>query len=494
MAAGDTTPYSTVAPLFGALPSWVPTLEQERIESYRVYEDIYWNNPGVFKVIARGAEDKPIYVPTGRTIVDTTNRYVGTGFNFMVDPLVGTPAEREAATLAFTALFAREKMKSKYAANKRYGLIRGDWLWHIVADPEKPEGKRISIYAVDPGSWFPVYDDNNLDHLIKIHLVEQFLNEKNEVRLKRLTYEWDPAGSGQILMSEGVWKLDKWFTPENPEVVITPPTLLPAEITSFPVYNIKNFEEPGNPYGSSELRGLERIMQAVNQAVSDEDIALALEGLGVYATDGGGPVDEDGNETDWILGPGEVVENGLNFRRVSGVSSLEPYTDHINRLITFMQEASATPAVAIGKVDVQVAESGIALALQMGPMLSKAIEKDQEILDVHTQMFYDLRAWFQVYEGINLQNVSVLPVLGDKLPLNKEKEVNLILSLVNSGLMSKETARPLLAKYGYVFAPNENDLITEESKQAASVFAEAGLPPGAEEESADAGRLAAEGA
>lgn len=474
----DTTPYSTIAPLLGVLPSWVPAFEQQRIQSYAIYEDIYWTNPNTFKVVQRGSDDEPIYVPTGRTIVDTTNRYVGVGFNFSVDPLLGSPAEQAAATLAFTALFAREGMRSKYASNKRYGLIRGDWIWHIVADPAKPEGSRISIHAADPASMFKVYADDNLDKVVKIHLVEQFVNDKDEVRLKRLTYEYDPAGSGLIQMSEGVFEItpDKWYGALNPEVVITPPTLLPAEITAFPVYHIKNFEEPGNPYGSSELRGLERIMSAVNQAMSDEDIALALEGLGVYATDGGGPVDEDGNDTDWVIGPGRVVENGLNFRRVSGVGNLDPYGDHIGRLVNFMKEASATPDAAIGKVDVQVAESGIALLLQLGPMLSKAEEKDLAILDVHTQMFFDLRQWFKVYEGIGMDNVSIIPILGPKIPPNKKQEIDIILGFVRDGIMSKQTARPLLAKFGYVFAENENDLVTDESAQAASVFAEAGVP------------------
>jgi hypothetical protein len=177
---GVTTPYSTVAPLIGVQPSWVPALEQERVASYLVYEDIYWNNPATFKLTARGSEDNPIYVPTGRTIVDTTNRYVGAGFDFTVDPTVGTPDVQALAVRSFTSLFRREKLKSKYAMNKRFGLVRGDWLWHIYADPAKAPGTRISVLAVNPGSWFPVYADDDLDRLVKIHLAEQYLTSDNK--------------------------------------------------------------------------------------------------------------------------------------------------------------------------------------------------------------------------------------------------------------------------------------------------------------------------
>ena len=66
----------------------------------------------------------------------------------------------------------------------------------------------------------------------------------------------------------------------DPTTVLLPPTELPAAITAFPVYHVRNRTEPLNPWGSSELRGLERILAGLTQAVSDEDMALALEGLG----------------------------------------------------------------------------------------------------------------------------------------------------------------------------------------------------------------------
>lgn len=458
---GVSTPYSTVTPLVGVMPSWVPALEQERVASYLTYEDIYWNNPDTFKLVARGTEDAPIYVPTGRTIVDTTNRYVGVGWDFFVDPTIGTPDQQALAAKWFTSLFRREKMKSKYAMNKRFGVIRGDWIWHIIADPAKPAGKRISVLAVNPGSWFPVYADDDLDKLVKIHLAEQYLTPDGKERVKRLTYE--KMENGQIQVSEGIFEVKNWDLSTKPETVTIPPTLLPPAITSFPVYHLKNFEEPQNPYGSSELRGFERIMGAVNQAMSDQELALALQGLGMYATDGAGPVDEDGNDVAWQLGPGQVIENAINFRRIDGLGSIQPSKDHIGMLIDFLKEASASSDAAIGKVDVQVAESGIALMLQLGPMLAKAAEKDLEIIDVHTQMFYDLKTWFQIYEQANFVDAEVIPILGDKLPANLKGEIENVSTLVASKIMSAQTARARLAVLGVKFADNEDAIIAQET-------------------------------
>lgn len=467
---GVTTPYSTVTPLIGVQPSWVPALEAERVASYLVYEDIYWNNPDTFKLTARGTEDKPIYVPTGRTIIDTTNRYVGAGFDFFVDPLIGTPEDQALATKAFTTLFRREKIKSKYAMNKRFGLIRGDWIWHIIADPAKPPGTRLSVLAVNPGSWFPVYADDDLNRLVKVHLADQYLTLDNKERVKRLTYE--RLDNGQIQVSEGIFEVKDWHLSTKPETVTIPPTLLDPRITAFPVYHIKNFEEPQNPYGSSELRGLERIMAAVNQAMSDQELSLALQGLGMYATDGAGPVDEDGNDVPWELGPGKVIENAIGFKRVDGISSIQPSADHIGMLINFLKEASAASDAAIGKVDVQVAESGIALALQLGPMLTKAEEKDLEIIDVHTQFFYDLKTWYAVYEGVVFLDAEVVPVLGDKMPRNRDKEIQNVIEMVAAKVMSAQTGRKRLEMLGIHFEQNEATIIAQE----AALNAEAATP------------------
>lgn len=471
MVDGVTTPYSTAAPFLGAPPGWVRAEDAERILAYQLYEMLYWNNDEAYKISSAADDFSAIYIPNGRTIVDTTNRYVAPKFGFSVTAgtgdaqLYGTPEQQTIAQAAFTNLFRRERFLSKFAMNKRYGLMRGDWLWHIVADPEKPEGSRISIYTVDPGSWFPVYDDVELDRMVKVHLVDRYFTEGGDEQVKRLTYEKDD--SGLIIMSEAIFKPDEWFKIDGvPLQVVTPPTPLPAEITAFPVYHIPNSEEPANPYGSSELRGLERIIQAVSQAMTDEDLALALEGLGVYATEGGGPVNEDGEDTAWSIYPGVVLENAVGFKRVDGVSNLTPYGDHIGRLISFLREAAATPDVAVGRVDVQVAESGVALLLEMGPMLAKTDEKDQIILDVHTQMFYDLKWWFKVYEGMDFTACEILPTFGDKLPVNVDAEITRATTMVTAGLWSLQTAREELAKKGIHFAPDEDARVIAEQQAA----------------------------
>jgi hypothetical protein len=475
------TPYSTVAPYFGAPPNWLTEMDAQRIQSYQIYEQIYWDVPETFVLQQRGSDADPIYVPTGRTIIDTTNRYVGKDFGFMIDPEVGTPAGQLTLKNAMTSLFRRERFWSKFAANKRFGLMRGDWLFHVIGIPEKPEGRRITIETVDPGAYFPVYHPDDPDRIVAVHIAEQFIDPAdNKTYIKRQTYfrGKDP------LVNDGsdtsIWNEIALFDPDgweditvNSKKVIKPLVQLPAQITSIPVYHIRNFETPGDPFGSSELRGFERIIAAVNQAISDEELALALEGLGMYATDGGAPRDEQGNVTNWVLGPGNVVEhtNGSKFTRVTGVGSVAPVLDHVRFLIDSLKEASGTPDAATGKVDVTVAESGISLILQMGPMLSKVSEKEQVITDVMRQMYFDIATGFlPAYEGVTTDAYAE-PSYGNVIPDDKAAQVKEVLEIVAAGLADAEWGRVEIARIrGYDFGNGmAARVVSEKAEQAAAI-------------------------
>lgn len=475
MTAPINTPYSTVAPLIVGKPSWIPEIDRERVLSYDQYDMLYWNNNQNLRLIMRGTDDaQPIFVPEARVIVEATQRYVGAGFNFQVQTDVGTPAGQELATQQFTNLFRREMFISRYNDNKRFGLVRGDWLWHVTANPLKAQGSRLRILPVHPGNYFPVFEADIIpggdpDKIVKVHIAERIVGADGKPFIRRQTYERDP-NSGVIISSCFIFDEDKWFVEGGKATdVVLAPTPLDPRIAAFPVYHITNRTEPLNPWGSSELRGLERILAGLTQAVSDSDMALALEGLGVYYTESSGTFrDSTGAVIDPQLYPGTILR-GTKLERVQGIGSIQPYDSHIDRLIRFCREASGTPDTAIGKVDVQVAESGIALLLQLGPMLAKAAEADAHIIDKHTQMFYDLvQGWFPAYEAYNFTDVTVLPTLGAKVPPNVAAEVTQTSQLVVAGLMSKKTARENLAKVGVNFAADEEARIQAEADQAAA--------------------------
>jgi len=219
------------------------------------------------------------------------------------------------------------------------------------------------------------------------------------------------------------------------------------------------------------VKGLERLFAAINQGISDEELSLALDGLGVYFTTSGAPVDDDGNETNWNIGPGKVIEGDSesDFKRVSGVSSVAAMQDHLKYIMSEAQRASGTPDIAVGNVNVTVAESGIALALHLAPVLAKNAEKEVEMLGVYDQMFYDLlHMWMATYESVSaVEGLEVVSIVGDPLPTDQSAEMEKIIKLYAAKLISLPTAVDMLGKIGFEVDPDEAAMVLESSMAAA---------------------------
>ena len=78
---------------------------------------------------------------------------------------------------------------------------------------------------------------------------------------------------------------------------------LDPQIRAIPVYHIRSNPTADKPFGSSEVRGIERLFAANHRGISDEELSLALDGLGMYATEGG-PTPGRGRERATGVAPG----------------------------------------------------------------------------------------------------------------------------------------------------------------------------------------------
>lgn len=486
MATTDLTPYSTIQPFFGPLQTWLTAEDAMRIQAYQLYEGMYDNVPDTFKLVQRGSDANPIYIPSAKTLIEAKNRFLCKRWNYAMDPKLGTDGDRATLDSMLTTIFRREQVYAKFATQKRYGLIRGDAVWHIVADENKDPGKRISVYEVDPAAYFPIEDPWNPEKILGVHLVEPVVVDATSGKtvIKRQTYRKTDAGTISYELSW--WELGGWDdrmdsgqtlkkATEIPEGDANRPVAfeLDSQITAIPVYHIKNSRTPGASFGSSELKGLERIIQGINQAISDEELSLVLEGLGLYKTTSGPPVDENEQETEWHIGPGWVLEidPDSEFDRVNGVGSVTPMQDHLKYLESKMRESSGVPDIAIGNVDVQTAESGIALAFKMAPIVTGNEEKEQEILSVMDHMLYDLGTmWLPVYEGLPVVPAQAVSVVDDPLPVNRAAVIAELVQLLSTTppvITTQYAQQVLTEKLGYEFAGDAFDQVVAEAQAIA---------------------------
>ena len=450
--------------------------DKARIIAYDLWLDLYRNRPEFFKIICRDDEDDEdvveIYVPGARKLIEATNRFLCVDFDAVVDEEVGTAVDHHAAQDYLDKLFKRERFHAKFAQQKRYSMIKGDALWHIVAEPWKREGERISLVELPPEHYFPI-EDPTTGRIMGCHIVDVIANPRNtnatrktipDELARRQTYRRviGPNGqpNGQITSELSLWGIGGWDdrTPESAEKldlieVVTQEFVLPQPISQIPVYHIRNSPPQLSTFGVSEIAGVELLIKAVNQSLSDEDLTLITQGLGVYWTDAAPPVDAYGNQVPWDIGPSKVVQVGAegHFGKVSGTSTVAPFQEHMKFMDEQAQQGVGVPDIAIGMVDVQTAESGIALQLKLGPLLAKNAEKELEWLAVHDQMFYDLfKMWLPAYEGIEL-DVEVNSQCGDPMPENRTARIAELQQLWDMGILPVEKLYLELNELGYDF-------------------------------------------
>lgn len=475
MALED-TPYATAIPFVNDVPGWMNEYDSARLASYTVYSEMYNNTDGNTDAMLRGTDDLPLYVPIARSLVNTIARYVGRGYGFTYNDTVGTTAQQEAAVSAYQRLFDREQVLLKFKMAVKEMIKLGDVFWYITGDSSKPEGSRISIKTVDPALVFPITLDDDPDRVVGYNMVEQItVGDELVIQRQRWLKNTSPehpdytppvfdAKTGQwsggadydapVVYDKVTLEIENWESPEEQKIVSTmvPQHYLPAEIKQLPLYHWKNNPESGNPFGSSELKSLERLLAGINQSATDEDVTLAMQGIGLYKTKrGGGPVDSAGQATDWVLGPGVVVEDE-NFDRVDGVKSVVPFQEHIRYLEEKADSVVGITDVTRGAVTAEVAESGIALSIRMAPTIDAATEKDEMIASVNNQMLYDLRDWFKAFEGLDFGEVVLTTIFGDKIPRNRKDEIAELDSLLEKRIISVAYyQQQLTERFGYKF-------------------------------------------
>lgn len=487
------SPYTTALKLGRPKPDYIKNqADQNRVAAYWTYWDIFRNVEEAWTQVMRDDEGNEIarrYVPAARTIIEATNRYLGRDVTVTPEPLATAPdgtqiAPAEPDVLALMKLFGdfwkREEVPTKFASFKRWSLIRGDAVFHLMADDTKPDGTRLRLVEADPSTYFPIEDPADATRITGVYLVTIVEDDEGGAIAQRQSYL--KQDNGTIISKLEFFETDAWddrapFTVDDLSPVAAPSwaaalpivagITLPNQITSIPVYHCRNNRSGTEPFGVSELQGIESLLAGINQTATDQDISVGLQGIGVYYTTSGRPRDAQGNEQEWIIAPASMIElEGPDDKlgRVDGVGSVQPLLDHSNYLESKARETTATPDVAVGRVDVKVAESGIALGMQMSPITSKNEEKELEFKSKLDQLWFDMvTMWLPAYEGLADVGIRLSTTFGDPLPVNRQEFLNEVVLLITNKIISIEFAQQIIQeKLGYKFPPDMLKAIADE--------------------------------
>jgi hypothetical protein len=164
------------------------------------------------------------------------------------------------------------------------------------------------------------------------------------------------------------------------------------------------------------------------------------------------------------------LSQGSKVGRVDGANDIDSMIKHSDQLGTHAREATGTPDVAVGRVDVQAAESGVALAIQFAPITAKNAETEEELGNKCDQMGYDLlNMWLPAYEGWTVNGLVISIHFDDPLPVNREAIVKEVGDLVTAKIISKRFAAQVVKdKLGYDIVPE--DMVVEVAAEDAALL------------------------
>lgn len=500
----DVRQYGSAQPFYEKLPNEFPNVVDEfdtaRLKTYALYEDFYKNNPESFKIIIRGEDDEgnEVYVPTAKTVINTTCRYLGKDFKYLLS------SETSNLTAWLEPWWKRQAVELKHASNKRWGLIRGDELWYIKVDDEAEPGEKIDLLELNPANYFPIVDPMDEQRITGCYIVDEVQKpgaKTGTMCARRQSYKYsdpDDENKTEILYEVDLFELGKWDDrkPEDKKKTdhirnLVKERVLDAKIDHLPVYHIKPYSDQNALFGTSELAGSETLMNAINQSYSDEDLAMAVRGLGVWSTDSGPPTDDLGRPVEWEISPARVIERdqGTSFDLVTGVATVQPSQEHIKFAQEAIKQGTGTPEIAVGMQDVASQISGIALKLHFDPMVARVQEMHLERIGKLDQMWHDLiHKWLPAYENISVaEGFEMTTQYGDPMPKDTDAIFDKILQLWEAKLISAKTAIKKLNEIGWDIDEADFEAAVEDAKKVAEsadpfgaqMAQEAGTPDGA---------------
>lgn len=360
-----------------------------------------------------------------------------------------------------------EQLEAKMLTAEGDAEELGDGIYALHWDARK---RKVRLRTYNPGFYFPVLDDPHADFPTTVHMAWEFEDVSDPTapkrKLRRQTWElrriqtsaypWGKSDEA-CYFTDATWVLGDIPAHERIETLSyrhaqferdelgTPVFEIPLGIDDIPIVHIPN-SITGEHFGHSVLMAVLQLLEDIASADSSLALTAQTTGFPVITLSG---TRAEGQSL--AYGPGTVWELGDNGRMdvlhtSDSLLALEGYRTHQRKLLS---TNARIPQAALGNIDPSQVPSGFALALGFAPMGS--MNREQRLVRRAKHPLIPKLAWkLALAAGIDLPKKwpGAEIELGAYLPNDLSEMVNMVNTLIEHKLISRESALKILKAAG----------------------------------------------
>jgi len=360
-----------------------------------------------------------------KALVDKTTSYLMSGMSLAVDPLEGGDEAAEAARSAEKAIYQVYQDNNLEALDLDTEVdcaVLGDAAYKVTWDVKE---KRVKVTAPDVQGLYAWWLPDDVSTVYRVASRYQLTADEVDV-----LYQRKPAGS-RVWVVE-VWTdraFELWIDKDQVTSGSNPYGFIPFII--FP-----NLRQPKRFWGISDIPIIVEGQRELNRALSQLSRILELSGNPIAV------LENIESSEDIAVQPGAVwniPEDAkaylLDLLQGGGVRLHIDYVDLIYRIL---HDISESPRAAFGGTERDL--SGVALEIEMQPLLQKVRRKRLIRTAVYKKRNEMTLALVERFTGQSFGPLAHRIIWGPILPLDRQRQVQNEVSMIQSGVHSRRRA------------------------------------------------------
>jgi len=360
-----------------------------------------------------------------KVFIDKVSSYLISGINFCIDPLTGSPEDKEKSRQAEAALMrvhADNRLTELDMETEVDCAILGDAVYKVIWDPGS---RKVRVTAPDVQGIYAWWSGDDISRVWKIASRYQLTSEEIE-----MLYNVKPASKTASLIE--VW------TEKEFELYLDN-ALLDKKVNPYgfiPFILYPNLREPKHFWGISDLAQIKETQRELNREMSQLSRILELSGNPVAVLE-----NIEASE-DIAVKPGAVwniPEDAkaylLDLLQGGGV---QLHIDYINLLYRVLHDISESPRAAFGSTDKDM--SGVAMQLELQPLQQKVERKRLIRTSAFVRRSWMILRMLEMFDGADFGNYQPRVAWAPVLPQDIERRVASEQTLVQTGIHSRRRA------------------------------------------------------